>query len=77
MADYTYARQVEWTRAALFDELDLRDVTLLGQDWGGLVGLRLVAANPDRFARVVAANTGLPTGAAGDARGLVDVPQGR
>ena len=62
VTDYTYARHVEWTRAALFDQLDLRDVTLLGQDWGGLVGLRLVAENPDRFARVVAANTGLPDG---------------
>jgi haloalkane dehalogenase len=60
--DYTYARHVEWMRAALFDGLDLRDLTLVGQDWGGLVGLRLVAENPDRFARVVAANTGLPTG---------------
>ena len=37
-------------------------VTLVGQDWGGLIGLRLVAEHPDRFARVVAANTGLPTG---------------
>src|SRR5439155_14334312 len=60
--DYTYARHVAWVRAALFNELDLRDVTLLGQDWGGLIGLRLVAENPDRFARVVAANTGLPDG---------------
>ena len=60
--DYTYARHVEWMRAALFDGLDLRDLTLVGQDWGGLIGLRLVAENPDRFARVVAANTGLPTG---------------
>jgi haloalkane dehalogenase len=60
--DYTYARHVEWVRQAVFDRLDLRDVTLLGQDWGGLVGLRLVAENPDRFARVVAANTGLPDG---------------
>jgi len=60
--DYTYARHVEWMRAALFDQLDLRDLTLVGQDWGGLIGLRLVAENPDRFARVVAANTGLPTG---------------
>ncbi len=42
--------------------LDLRDVTLVGQDWGGLIGLRLVAENLDRFAGVVAANTGLPTG---------------
>jgi haloalkane dehalogenase len=60
--DYTYARHVEWMRAALFDRLDVRDLTLVGQDWGGLIGLRLVAENPDRFARVVAANTGLPTG---------------
>ena len=37
-------------------------MTLVGQDWGGLIGLRLAAENPDRFARVVAANTGLPTG---------------
>ena len=60
--DYTYARHVEWMRAALFDQLDARDLTLVGQDWGGLIGLRLVTENPDRFARVVAANTGLPTG---------------
>ena len=60
--DYTYARHVEWMRDALFDQLDLRDLTLVGQDWGGLIGLRLVAENPGRFARVVAANTGLPTG---------------
>jgi haloalkane dehalogenase len=60
--DYTYARHVEWMRAALFDELDLRSVTLVGQDWGGLIGLRLVGEHPDRFARVVTANTFLPTG---------------
>jgi haloalkane dehalogenase len=60
--DYTYARHVEWLRAAVFDEMGLKDVTLVGQDWGGLTGLRLVAENPDRFARVVAANTGLPDG---------------
>jgi haloalkane dehalogenase len=60
--DYTYARHVEWMRAALFDELGLQDVTFFGQDWGGLVGLRLVGENPDRFARVVLANSGLPTG---------------
>ena len=60
--DYTYARHVAWMRAALFDRLGLRDVTLVCQDWGGLIGLRLVAEHPDRFARVVAANTFLPTG---------------
>ncbi len=60
--DHTYARHVEWVRELAFDHLDLSDVTVLGQDWGGLIGLRLVAEHPDRFARVVAANTGLPTG---------------
>jgi haloalkane dehalogenase len=60
--DYSYARLVEWTRELDFDHLDLRAVTLVGQDWGGLIGLRLVAEHPDRFAGVVAANTGLPTG---------------
>jgi haloalkane dehalogenase len=49
-------------RDALFDQLGLRDVTLVGQDWGGLIGLRLVGEHPDRFTRVVAANTFLPTG---------------
>jgi haloalkane dehalogenase len=60
--DYSYARHVEWMRAALLDRLGLSDITMVGQDWGGLIGLRLVAEHPDRFARVVAANTGLPTG---------------
>ncbi|MBW8484935.1 haloalkane dehalogenase [Actinomadura parmotrematis] len=62
IADHTYARHIEWTRALVFDALDLRDVTLVGQDWGGLIGLRLAVAHPGRFARIVAANTGLPTG---------------
>ncbi len=62
LQDYTYARHVEWLRSALFDGLDLRDVTLVCQDWGGLLGLRLVAEHPERFARVCAANTGLPDG---------------
>jgi haloalkane dehalogenase len=60
--DHSYARHVEWVRALAFDVLDLRDVTLVGQDWGGLIGLRLVAEHIDRFTGVVAANTGLPTG---------------
>jgi haloalkane dehalogenase len=60
--DYTYARHVEWIRAALFDGLGLSDITVVGQDWGGLIGLRLVAEHPQRIRRVVAANTGLPTG---------------
>ncbi|HSP02190.1 MAG TPA: haloalkane dehalogenase [Acidimicrobiales bacterium] len=61
-ADHTYARHVEWMRQALFDRLDLRDITFFGQDWGSLVGLRLVALDPDRYARVAIGNGGLPTG---------------
>jgi haloalkane dehalogenase len=60
--EYTYQRHVDWLREALFDRLDLSRITLVGQDWGGLIGLRLVAEHPERFARVVAANTFLPTG---------------
>ena len=62
LEDHTFERHVEWMRELVLDHLDLHDVTLVGQDWGGLLGLRLVAEHPDRFARVVAANTGLPTG---------------
>jgi haloalkane dehalogenase len=62
VGDHSYARHVEWVRSLVADALDLQEVTLVGQDWGGLIGLRLVAEHPDRFARVVAANTGLPTG---------------
>jgi haloalkane dehalogenase len=62
VTDHSYARHVEWMRAFAFDALDLRGVTLLGQDWGGLIGLRLAAEHPDRFSALVAANTGLPTG---------------
>jgi len=62
VTEHSYARHVEWIRAFAFDALGLSGVTLVGQDWGGLIGLRLVAEHPGRFARVVAANTGLPTG---------------
>ena len=62
VSDHSYARHVEWIRALAFDRLDLHGLTLVGQDWGGLIGLRLAAEHPGRFARVVAANTGLPTG---------------
>jgi haloalkane dehalogenase len=60
--DYTYARHVEWMRQLLFDHLDLRAITFFAQDWGGLVGLRVLAIDPDRYARVAIGNTGLPTG---------------
>lgn len=62
ISDHTYARHVGWLRSLLVDVLELSDVTLFGQDWGGLLGLRLVAQEPALFARVVASNTGLPTG---------------
>ncbi len=59
--DYTYERHVAWMSAWLTG-LDLKDITLFCQDWGGLIGLRLVAAFPERFAGLVIANTGLPIG---------------
>ncbi len=62
VTDHTYARHVAWMREAVFEGLGLDDLVLLGQDWGGLIGLRLVASSPERFRAVVAANTGLPTG---------------
>ena len=61
-SDYTYNRHVNWMQAAIIDHLDISDATFFGQDWGGLIGLRLVAENASRFARVVISNTGLPTG---------------
>src|SRR5688572_10770625 len=60
-ADYTYQRHVDWMTGWL-EAADVQDATLVGQDWGGLIGLRLIAEQGDRFARVVAANTFLPTG---------------
>ncbi|HVL90378.1 MAG TPA: haloalkane dehalogenase [Actinomycetota bacterium] len=59
--DYTYERHVAWMLAVI-EQLDLRGITLVCQDWGGLIGLRLAAEHPDRFARIVATNTFLPTG---------------
>ena len=59
--DYTYERHVGWL-AGLLERLDLKNITLVCQDWGGLLGLRLVGEHEGRFARVVTANTFLPTG---------------
>jgi haloalkane dehalogenase len=61
ITDYSYARHVAWLRAFV-EALDLRGITLVCQDWGGLVGLRVVAEVPERFARVVTSNTALPDG---------------
>jgi haloalkane dehalogenase len=59
--DYTYRKHVSWMRHWL-DAVGLTGITLIGQDWGGLIGLRLLAENPDRFDRFSISNTGLPTG---------------
>lgn len=60
-SDYTYTRHVNWMQQWL-DQMNLSNAVLFCQDWGGLIGLRLVAAQPDLFSGVVAANTFLPTG---------------
>ncbi len=57
--DFTYQRQVDWMGAWLTAN-DFRNITFFGQDWGGLIGLRMIADHPDRFDRVVISNTGLP-----------------
>ncbi len=65
-SDYTYVAHVGWLERFIL-KMDLNDITLVCQDWGGLLGLRVLTRNLPRFARVVAANTGLP-----DARGVPD-----
>ena len=65
-SDYTYANHVFWMKGFI-EALDLRNMTIIGQDWGSLIGFRLVAENVDRFARVVASNGALP-----DATGIPD-----
>lgn len=60
-SDYTYQRHVDWMRSVVL-QLDLTSITLVCQDWGGLIGLRIAAEESPRFARIVAANTMLPTG---------------
>jgi haloalkane dehalogenase len=59
--DYTYARHVAWIWSFI-EQIRLRDVTLVCQDWGSLIGLRVAAEHPERFARIVVGNGGLPTG---------------
>lgn len=58
---YSYQKHLDWL-TAFIEQLDLKDITLFCQDWGGLTGLRLITEMGDRFARVVASNTALPTG---------------
>jgi haloalkane dehalogenase len=60
-SDYSYARHVAWMRSWI-EQLDLKDIKLACQDWGSLIGLRLVAEMPERFNAVVLSNGGLPEG---------------
>lgn len=59
--EYTYQRHIDWVKSFVL-KLELTDITLFCQDWGGLIGLRIVTEMPDRFSRIVASNTILPTG---------------
>lgn len=70
-SDYSYAGHVGWMTQWLH-ALDPQQVTLFCQDWGGLIGLRLVAAEPDRFAGVIAGNTFLPTGHGTPSQGFLN-----
>jgi haloalkane dehalogenase len=60
--DYTYARHLDWTGQWLTG-LDLTDIVMFCQDWGGLIGLRMATTYPERFSGIAVANTGMPTGA--------------
>jgi haloalkane dehalogenase len=60
-SDYSYLSHVTWL-TDWFRQMAIKDITLFCQDWGGLLGLRIVGENPDWFARVMAGNTFLPTG---------------
>jgi len=59
--DYTYANHIMWV-SQLFDHLRLDNVVLFAQDWGGLIGLRILAENPEKFSGLVVSNSGLPIG---------------
>ena len=70
-SDYTYAKHINWIQD-LLDHLDLKDINMFIQDWGGLIGLRLLTANPDHFKSVVAGNTMLPTGSVSPPQAFLD-----
>jgi len=70
-SDYSHKMQVD-IMAELVRQLDLENATIFGQDWGGLVGLRVLAEEPQRFARAVVSNTGLP--AADGIQGWIGYP---
>ena len=70
-SDYTYAKHINWIQN-LLDHLDLKNINMFIQDWGGLIGLRLLTANPENFKSVVAGNTMLPTGSAKPPQAFLD-----
>ena len=59
--DYTYEKHVGWV-SSFIESLDLKNINLFCQDWGGLIGLRIVSEQGYRFNRIIASNTSLPTG---------------
>jgi len=60
-SDYTFERMVDWM-SEIVTQLDLRNLTFFGQDWGGMIGLRIISRYPERFSRIAIANTDLPLG---------------
>ena len=52
-SDYTYERHVAWNEDLIFNHLNLKDITIFLQDWGGIQGLRIAARSPSKFARLV------------------------
>ena len=64
-SDYTLARHIDWIEKWLLAN-DLKNITLVCQDWGGTIGLNVVADNPERFDRVVVTNSGIPLGDGGN-----------
>ena len=59
--DYSYQKHIDWI-SALIEKLDLKNIVLFCQDWGGLTGLRIITEMNNRFDMVIASNTTLPTG---------------
>ena len=62
MSDYTFLRHLNWVKQLLFEHLNLNQINFFIQDWGGLLGLRIIAEHPERIATVTVGNTFLPTG---------------
>jgi len=71
LGDHTYAKHVEWMTKWMIS-LDLQNITLFGQDWGSLIGLRMAIENQDRFKRIVISNGGLPVGDGEQSKAFMD-----